>query len=57
MFRFSRTSSSIVWWMLSLSSSPSAFIPPVPFWTRSDVAVGGQLGAAGLEVERRLPRA
>ena len=41
------TSSSIVWWMLALSPSSRAFIPPVPRCTRSDVASAVSSAAAG----------
>ena len=51
-----RTSSSIVWWMLALSSSPSACIPPVPFCTRSEVGVGGRARCSSPRGRRR-PRA
>ena len=54
-----RTSSSIVCWMFSMSSSSSAWKPPVPSRTRSEVgsAVSSSSVPAGLvgERDRRLP--
>ena len=39
----------MVWWMLATSSSPSAWMPPVPSCTRSDVgsAVSSMVVAPG----------
>ena len=52
-----RTSSSIVWWMLALSSSPRACIPPVPSLHAQRGRVGGELGGRGRAVVADRERA